>query len=94
VLSVCTGALVLAAAGLLDGLEATTWHGAFDRLRAAAPGARVREGVRFVDNGRIVTSAGVSAGIDAALHLVGRLDGPERARAVARYMEYDLVASP
>ncbi len=88
VLSVCTGALVLAAAGLLDGLGATTWHGALDRLRDAAPGVRVRAGERFVDNGRIVTAAGVSAGIDAALHLVRRFDGPEHAREVARYMEY------
>jgi transcriptional regulator GlxA family with amidase domain len=88
ILSVCTGALVLAAAGLLDGLEATTWHGALDRLRVAAPRTRVVEGVRWVDNGRIVTSAGVSAGIDAALHLVGRLRGDEARKATARYMEY------
>jgi len=88
VFSVCTGALVLAAAGLLDGLEATTWHGALDRLRVAAPRTRVVEGVRWVDNGRIVTAAGVSAGIDAALHLVGRLRGDEARVATARYMEY------
>jgi transcriptional regulator GlxA family with amidase domain len=89
VLSVCTGALVLARAGLLDGLEATTWHGAIDRLRDAAPRTRVRSGCRFVDNGRVVTSAGVSAGIDAALHVVERLGGPAMARDTARYMEYD-----
>lgn len=88
VFSVCTGALVLAAAGLLDGLEATTWHRALDRLRAAAPRTRVVEGVRWVDNGRIVTAAGVSAGIDAALHLVGRLRGDAARQATARYMEY------
>jgi len=88
VLSVCTGALVLAAAGLLEGLEATTWHGALDRLREAAPRTRVVEGVRWVDNGRVITAAGVSAGIDAALHLVGRLRGEAAREATARYMEY------
>jgi transcriptional regulator GlxA family with amidase domain len=88
VLSVCTGALVLAAAGLLDGLEATTWHGALARLRQAAPHTRVREDLRVVDNGRLLTTAGVSAGIDGALHVVERLLGAEdRARVVA-YMEY------
>jgi transcriptional regulator GlxA family with amidase domain len=89
VLSVCTGAFLLAAAGLLDGLEATTWYGAIDRLRAAAPRTRVYADRRFVDNGRYVTSAGVSAGIDAALHVVARLLGTEKARETARYMEYD-----
>jgi len=88
VFSVCTGARVLAAAGLLEGHTATTWHGALDQLRAEAPGTRVVSGVRWVDNGRIVTAAGVSAGIDAALHLVQRWLGPEEARRVARYMEY------
>ncbi|TVP42591.1 MAG: DJ-1/PfpI family protein [Gemmatimonadales bacterium] len=88
VMSVCTGALLLGAAGVLDELEATTWHGAMDRLRALAPRTRVLDGVRWVDNGRVVTAAGVSAGIDASLHLVARLRG-EAARAdVARYMEY------
>lgn len=88
VLSVCTGAMVLAQAGLLDGLEATTWHGAIERLRRAAPRTRVHDDRRFVDNGRIVTAAGVSAGIDAALHVVARLHGDQAARATARYMEY------
>jgi transcriptional regulator GlxA family with amidase domain len=87
-LSVCTGSLVLAAAGLLDGLEVTTWHGALDKLRSLAPRARVVEDRRFVDNGRIITSAGVSAGIDAALHLVHRLVGENAARDAARYIEY------
>jgi transcriptional regulator GlxA family with amidase domain len=86
--SVCTGALVLARAGLLDGLEATTWHGALDELRGCSPSIRVREGVRWVDNGSVVTAAGVSAGIDAALHLVRRLRGDAARSQVARYMEY------
>lgn len=88
-LSVCTGAFVLAKAGLLDGLHATTWHGAIGRLRDAAPKATIHENVRFVDNGRYVTTAGVSAGIDGALHVVSRLLGEEQARSTARYMEYD-----
>jgi len=88
VLSVCTGSLVLANTGLLDGLEATTWYGAVARLRQAAPNTIVHENRRYVDNGKIVTSAGVSAGIDAALHIVWRLCGPEVAAETARYMEY------
>jgi transcriptional regulator GlxA family with amidase domain len=88
-LSVCTGALVLAAGGHLDGKEATTWFGAIDRLRTAAPRTVVHEKTRFVDNGTIITTAGISAGIDGSLHLVSRLLGAEAAEGVARYMEYD-----
>ncbi len=88
-LSVCTGALVIGAAGLLDGLKATTFHTCFDLLREAAPAAAVIEGARFVDNGKVVTSAGVSAGIDMALYVVGRLLGEEQARQSAAHMEYD-----
>ena len=86
-LSVCTGALLLARAGLLDGLEVTTHHGALDLLAATAPRAAVRADRRFIDNGRIVTSAGISAGIDAALHVVARLLGQSQARETATYME-------
>jgi transcriptional regulator GlxA family with amidase domain len=88
VLSVCTGSLVLGRAGLLDGLPATTHHRAFAELRAAAPEVEVREGVRFVDAGRVVTSGGIAAGIDMALHVVGRLLGEDVADETARYMEY------
>lgn len=88
VLSVCTGALLLAKAGLLDGLTATTHHGAIDLLRQVAPKATIREGVRFLDKGKVVTSAGIATGIDAALHVVGKLLGPEQAEKTARYMEY------
>jgi transcriptional regulator GlxA family with amidase domain len=88
-LSVCTGALVLAAGGFLDGKEATTWFGAIDRLRTAAPRTIVHEKTRFVDNGTIITTAGISAGIDGSLHLVSQLLGAEAAEGVARYMEYD-----
>ena len=87
-MSVCTGSIVLARAGLLDGLRATTHHTAFDRLRAAWPTVVVDEGARFTDNGRILTAAGIAAGIDCALHVVGRLLGPATAAATARYMEH------
>lgn len=88
ILSVCTGSLILGKAGLLDGLQATTHHGAYDLLRLAAPTATVREGERFLDNGQIVTAAGVAAGIDAAFHVVARLLGTEVAEQTARYIEY------
>ncbi len=94
VFSVCTGALLLAEAGLLNGLSATTHHGAIDRLRDAAPDATIEEGKRFVDNGNVVTSAGISAGIDASLHIVASLLGVEQARETAMHMEYDWERSP
>jgi len=87
-LSVCTGALLLGKAGLLDGLAATTHHSTFGLLRDLAPKAKVREGERFLDNGRVVVSGGVSAGIDMALHVVERLLGTELAEETASYMEY------
>ena len=89
VMSVCNGALVLAEAGLLNGLEATTHHSSLAALRAHEAGVTVRDDRRWVDTGKIITCAGVSAGIDGSLHLVARLDGNAQADAVARYMEYD-----
>jgi transcriptional regulator GlxA family with amidase domain len=88
VLSVCTGALLLAKAGLLDGLGATTHHGAIDLLRQTAPKTTVHADRRFVDNGRVICSAGIAAGIDMSLHVVGRLFGQEVAEKTARQMEY------
>ena len=88
VLSVCTGALLLAKAGLLDGLEATTHHGAIDLLRQVAPKTTVHAARRLVDNGRVVCSAGIAAGIDMSLHVVARLLGREVAGKTARQMEY------
>jgi transcriptional regulator GlxA family with amidase domain len=88
VLSVCTGALLLAKAGLLDGLEATTHHGAIDLLREVAPKTIVHTDRRFVDNGRIVCSAGIAAGIDMSLHIVARMLGNEIAARTAHQMEY------
>lgn len=87
--SVCTGSLVFAAAGLLTGRPATTHWGALDRLKELDPTIDVRADERFVDDGDVVTSAGVSAGIDMALHLVARLSSPERARQVRRGIQYD-----
>jgi transcriptional regulator GlxA family with amidase domain len=87
VTSVCTGALVLADAGLLDGRPATSWWGRLDELPTLGRDIEVRP-TRFVDSGEVVTAAGVSAGIDMALHLVARLHSPERAREVRRYIQY------
>ncbi|GAB3556234.1 DJ-1/PfpI family protein [Spirosoma fluminis] len=89
VLSVCTGALILAKAGLLDGLSATTHFLAADSLQQMSPSTMVKPAERFVDNGRVITSAGISAGIDMALYVVGKLLGKEVADETARYMQYD-----
>jgi transcriptional regulator GlxA family with amidase domain len=87
--SVCTGALVYADAGLLDGKPATTYWSAFDELLSLGNDIEPRQNDRFVDTGAVVTAAGVSAGIDMALHLVGRLASPDRAREVRRSLQYD-----
>jgi transcriptional regulator GlxA family with amidase domain len=89
VASVCTGSLVLAAAGLLDGKPATTHWQSLELLPTLGRDIEVRPEDRFVDNGNVITAAGVSAGIDMALHLVARLHSPERAREVRRYIQYD-----
>jgi transcriptional regulator GlxA family with amidase domain len=87
--SVCTGSLVYADSGLLDGRPATTHWGSLDALARLGTGVEVRPEDRFVDDGNVITAAGVSAGIDMALHLVARLHSPERAREVRRYIQYD-----
>jgi len=88
VTSVCTGALLLHEAGLARGKRVTT-HWAFVSQLRDRGDIEVLEGVRYVRDGRIVTSAGVSAGIDMALWLVGQLHGAAHARATQRLMEYD-----
>jgi putative intracellular protease/amidase len=88
-LSVCNGAFILAEAGLLDGLSATTFAALIDELRSAAPRTQVVADRRFVDNGTVVTSAGLSSGIDAALHVVEKLLGRGRAQQVATGLEYN-----
>ena len=87
--SVCTGSLVYAAAGLLRNRPATTYWSAFDELLALDPSIEVRKDDRFVDDGDVITSAGVSAGIDMALHLVSRLADVDEARATRRGIQYD-----
>ncbi len=87
--SVCTGALVFAAAGLLAGRPATTHWASLALLNQVEPNVALQSGARYVDDGDVVTSAGVSAGIDMALHLVDRFAGSDRAREVRRGIEYD-----
>jgi transcriptional regulator GlxA family with amidase domain len=87
--SVCTGSLVYAAAGLLSGRRATTHWASLNLLSEIDPTVITDVDARFVDDGDLVTSAGVSAGIDMSLHLVARLAGAERARAVRREIQYD-----
>jgi transcriptional regulator GlxA family with amidase domain len=92
--TVCSGAFVLAKTGLLDGHDATTYYAAVESLQKAAPRVRVHPGRRFIDNGRSVTTAGVSAGIDGSLHVVARLLGQRVAERTARYMEYRWTPEP
>ncbi len=87
--SVCTGSLVFADAGLLKDRPATTYWSQLDYLKELDPSIELRRDERFVDSGEIVTAAGVSAGIDMALHLVKRLHSEERARAVKKAIQYD-----
>jgi len=88
-MSVCNGALILAQTGLLDGLSATTYHDAIDDLASDFRNVRVVDDKRFVDNGRIITTAGLSSGIDGAMHVVSRMEGKIDAELVARNLEYD-----
>jgi transcriptional regulator GlxA family with amidase domain len=84
-LSVCTGALMLAKAGLLEGVSATTHHDGMELLKELAPEAVIEEKERFIDNGRIV----LSAGIDTSLYVVAKLLSAEQALKTDRYMEYE-----
>jgi transcriptional regulator GlxA family with amidase domain len=86
--SVCTGSFLFGAAGLLDGRRATTHWQSLDRMAQAYPGVAVVRDQHVVEDGSIVTSAGISAGIDMAIRVVARLYGEAVSRATARYMEY------
>ncbi|MGL5817259.1 MAG: DJ-1/PfpI family protein [Phycicoccus sp.] len=86
--SVCTGSTVLAAAGLLRHRSATSNRSALEQLRSIDATIAVKGDERFVDDGDVITSAGISAGIDMALHIVGRLASPMRARHVREGIEY------
>jgi transcriptional regulator GlxA family with amidase domain len=89
VMSVCNGAFLLAKAGLLDGLEATTFHGMIKDLPNFAKDVKLVYDKRFVDNGKIITTAGLSSGIDGSLHLIEKLDGIGWAKRIAAGLEYD-----
>jgi len=86
--SVCTGSFLLGQAGLLDGLSATTHWRSLDRMAQTFPSIRVERAQHVVDEGPVLTSAGISAGIDMALRVVARHHGEAVARATARHMEY------
>jgi transcriptional regulator GlxA family with amidase domain len=88
VMSVCTGAFLLAKTGLLSGKAATTHHASYGDLAMAYPDIRVQRGARFVDEGRVATAGGLSSGIDLALHVVERYFGRDVAKSTAYQMEY------
>nr|WP_278335345.1 DJ-1/PfpI family protein [Clostridium oryzae] len=92
VLSVCTGALLLANCGLLNGLRATTHHNAVDLLRRISPNTTIVTNKRFIDNGKIVLSAGVSSGIDMSLYVLEKLLGEQLVLKVKENMEYDWMS--
>ena len=94
VASVCTGAFLLAEAGLLDGLSATTHHLDFDEFGRRWPQVSLVRDRRWVDMGPVATSGGISAGIDLALHLVSRLEGHSTAQRTAARMEYRWQEEP
>jgi len=93
-MSVCNGAFLLAQAGLLDGLTATTTAGLIEKLRAQYPKIHVVDDRRFVDNGKIITTAGLSAGIDGALHVIARMQGNGKAQLTALGDEYEWRPEP
>jgi transcriptional regulator GlxA family with amidase domain len=86
--SICTGAFLLAEAGLLDGLEVTTHWEDISDLQRNYPNVQVREGVRWIEQGKLFTAAGISAGIDLSLALVSKFAGEELAERTAQQMEY------
>ncbi|EJQ30755.1 DJ-1/PfpI family protein [Bacillus cereus] len=88
--SVCTGALLLAKAGLLEGLKATTHWASIEKFKNGFQNVEVIENVKFVDEGHIITSAGISAGINMAFHIVKNLLGVHVAEDTAKRMEYDI----
>lgn len=88
--SVCTGALLLAKAGLLEGLKATTHWASIEKFKNELQNVEVIENVKFVDEGHIITSAGISAGINMVFHIVKNLLGVHVAEDTAKRMEYDI----
>jgi len=92
VMSVCTGAFLLAKTGLLDGLSATTHHDAYDAFQSQFPNVHLKRGVRFADNGKVASSGGLSSGIELALRVVQRYYGENVSTAIAYWMEYNRSA--
>ena len=90
--TVCSGARIPAVLGLLDGLDATTHHSVIDDVKKLAPNVIIDHTKRFIDNGKIMTSGGISAGIDLSLHIVKKLCGEETANKTMEYMEYGEAA--
>jgi transcriptional regulator GlxA family with amidase domain len=93
-MSVCTGAFVLAQAGLLDGLQATTHHSFYDLFQKMYPRIHLVRNVRYVENARISTASGLTSGIDLAFHVVARYFGEGIANQTAAWMEYTRTTSP
>jgi len=89
--SVCTGAFLLAKAGLIDGKQATTHWMDIDRLEREFPDVKVERNCKFIDEGSIITSGGISAGINMSFHIIKRLLGEDVAKTTARRMEYDII---
>jgi len=92
-LSVCTGSLILGQLGILDNLVATTHHECIDLLKELAPKTKVKSDERFIDNGKVLVAAGISAGIDMSLYVVEKLLGKKQALETANYMEYPYLSS-
>jgi transcriptional regulator GlxA family with amidase domain len=88
VMSVCTGAFILAGTGLLDGLSATTHHDFYDTFEKEFPKVKLIRDRRFVDNGKFISAGGLTSGIDASLHVISRYFGSASAQATATYMEH------
>lgn len=86
--SVCSGARILGKLGILDGITSTTHHEVIPELREIAPRSNVLEGIRYIDHGKVMTSAGISAGIDLSLYIVGKLLGKKYVDETVVYMEY------
>lgn len=93
-MSVCSGARILGVLGLLDQLESTTHHEVIEHLQELAPRTIINPNRRFIDTGKIMTSGGISAGIDLSLHIVGKICGKDVAAKTIRYMEYGDWRSP
>ncbi len=87
--SICTGAFILGKTGLLDGLKATTHHASYDEFETSFPETTLIRNVPYVDNGKIITSAGISTGMKASLYIIDKIFADGLGKRTAEYMEYD-----